>query len=70
MVSREEAIKIATDAALEWYEDDGVQPVDFVEAYQEDDGDWIVCFKVYGWLTSEWRVSEYKGLKSADIIGG
>lgn len=71
MLSREKAIEVATDAALQWYaEGDELEPVDFIEASQESNGDWLVVFKVYGWLTSEWRVWEYKGKPGVEIIGG
>lgn len=72
MLSREESIKIATDAAIEWYENEDID-LDFVEASQENDENWVITFQfeLFGRkFTSEWRVWEYQGKPGFEIIGG
>lgn len=70
-MNKETVIKVATQAAQDWYaEEDNEVALEFTSATQEENGDWEVEFKVYGWLYSHWRVSEYKGGVYADIIDG
>lgn len=57
MLTRDRAIAFATDAALEEYKSDP-EFVVLTDAVAKAD-EWIVTFKVLGWLTSEWRVWEY-----------
>ncbi len=68
MLTKDKAIEMSLQLAIEEYETFGIEIIN--AEFDSKDDEWLVTFRVWEWLTSEWRVWEYEGKVYCDLFAG